>query len=152
MTIKFKCNCGKALKAEDQHAGKRATCPGCGAVLIVPRPSVPKVVAVNAVEENPSASSHLRRPSEQPRTTHSQMAKPHRAGGRSLKCLFGFHNWGGCRCRTCGREAEQETRLERMHMPNLREDTRRRTRLERLRVYRVRPEERFRAPLGGMQV
>ena len=38
MVITFKCSCGKAVKADEQNAGKRAKCPACGAVLTIPKP------------------------------------------------------------------------------------------------------------------
>jgi hypothetical protein len=34
--IEIKCQCGKVLKAPDSMAGKRAKCPACGTVLVVP--------------------------------------------------------------------------------------------------------------------
>ena len=37
MPISVKCgDCGKALKAPDALAGKKARCPDCGAVVAVP--------------------------------------------------------------------------------------------------------------------
>ena len=39
MSIQFNCRqCGKLLKAAPRHAGKKAKCSGCGAVLVVPSP------------------------------------------------------------------------------------------------------------------
>lgn len=35
ITVKC-CDCGKALKAPDALAGKKAKCPDCGAVVVVP--------------------------------------------------------------------------------------------------------------------
>ena len=38
MPISVKCtDCGKALKAPDELAGKKAKCPDCGAIVPVPR-------------------------------------------------------------------------------------------------------------------
>ena len=35
--IKFRCHhCGKDINAPDQHAGKKAKCPGCKEVLVIP--------------------------------------------------------------------------------------------------------------------
>ena len=39
MPISFGCDCGKRLKAKDEHAGRRTKCPGCGAILTVPDPA-----------------------------------------------------------------------------------------------------------------
>jgi predicted RNA-binding Zn-ribbon protein involved in translation (DUF1610 family) len=42
MPISVKCcDCGKALKAPDALAGKKAKCPDCGAVVAVPNPEGP---------------------------------------------------------------------------------------------------------------
>src|SRR5262245_6678944 len=38
MAITFSCQCGRTLKARDELAGKRATCPQCGNVLTIPEP------------------------------------------------------------------------------------------------------------------
>src|SRR5262245_48489907 len=39
MAISVTCTCGKQLKAKDEHAGKKAKCPLCGASLTVPVPT-----------------------------------------------------------------------------------------------------------------
>jgi hypothetical protein len=66
--IKFKCSqCGKEISAADEHAGRKAKCPGCQAIVQIPgaraapappkpppRPVVPAVDEVEeAVEEAP---------------------------------------------------------------------------------------------------
>jgi hypothetical protein len=33
--IRVVCNCGRAFKAEDRHAGRRTNCPECGAILTI---------------------------------------------------------------------------------------------------------------------
>ena len=33
--IRVVCDCGRAFKAEDRHAGKHTTCPVCGAALTI---------------------------------------------------------------------------------------------------------------------
>ncbi len=39
MTIQFSCEiCGKSLSTSDDKAGRKAKCPGCGEMLIVPHP------------------------------------------------------------------------------------------------------------------
>jgi len=40
MAISFACECGKALKARDELAGKKTKCPECGTILAIPRPEV----------------------------------------------------------------------------------------------------------------
>jgi hypothetical protein len=36
MVIAFACECGRILHARDEHVGKRAKCPACGRVAVVP--------------------------------------------------------------------------------------------------------------------
>lgn len=36
MPISFSCTCGKTLRANDEVAGKRVKCPGCGTAVVVP--------------------------------------------------------------------------------------------------------------------
>jgi RsiW-degrading membrane proteinase PrsW (M82 family) len=38
MAISFVCECGKVLRARDEVAGKKAKCPQCGTVLLIPEP------------------------------------------------------------------------------------------------------------------
>src|SRR5437867_1915965 len=35
------CNCGAPLQAQDEHAGRRIVCPGCGAETVVPGVAAP---------------------------------------------------------------------------------------------------------------
>ena len=48
MAIKFKCACGRVVKAPDGSVGKHGKCPACGAAVTVPELIVPQVV-----EEDP---------------------------------------------------------------------------------------------------
>lgn len=54
MPITFACPCGKQLKVGDEHAGKRAKCPACAAVLEVPtvEPSFPAPPPAPAANED----------------------------------------------------------------------------------------------------
>jgi hypothetical protein len=45
--ISVMCACGRRLKTEDRHAGKRTRCPNCGADAVFP---IPEPAAVGAVE------------------------------------------------------------------------------------------------------
>ena len=38
MSIELQCNCGKVLKARDEHAGRQARCPSCKQLLFIPAP------------------------------------------------------------------------------------------------------------------
>jgi predicted RNA-binding Zn-ribbon protein involved in translation (DUF1610 family) len=53
MTIQLTCSCGKRLRVPDNAAGKRAKCPACGKVGIVPSPVMAATVAGGA----PAASA-----------------------------------------------------------------------------------------------
>jgi hypothetical protein len=53
MTIDFACKCGKALRAQEDHAGKRVQCPQCGRVLLIPAPAVTSPVSRWEVHEGP---------------------------------------------------------------------------------------------------
>ena len=55
MPITVNCACGKVLRVADAHAGKRAKCPGCGAVLPVPEPGAFDDFEV--LDETPAAAS-----------------------------------------------------------------------------------------------
>jgi predicted nucleic acid-binding Zn-ribbon protein len=58
MAIRFNCaNCGKVVKAPDNAAGKRATCPSCGIMIFIPRPKSESEEAfgVSAVDEKEEA-------------------------------------------------------------------------------------------------
>lgn len=35
MAITIKCTCGKTLKVDEKHRGKKAKCPECGNTLLV---------------------------------------------------------------------------------------------------------------------
>jgi hypothetical protein len=39
MSIDFACKCGKQLRAQEDHAGKRVQCPGCGRIVEIPGPA-----------------------------------------------------------------------------------------------------------------
>lgn len=41
MPLSLKCDCGKVLNAREEHAGKRAKCPACGAFLTIPGKPLP---------------------------------------------------------------------------------------------------------------
>lgn len=56
MAIRFKCDCGKALKVADDLAGKQGKCPGCGSLI-----TVPYATAVEVVPE-PAVSPQIERP------------------------------------------------------------------------------------------
>lgn len=54
MPIPVRCACGKALNAPDALAGKKAKCPGCGAVLSIPA-AAPPAAKPSAPSPEPAA-------------------------------------------------------------------------------------------------
>ena len=48
MSITVECACGKRLKARNEDAGKKAKCPGCGAVVVIEEALVLEEVAPSA--------------------------------------------------------------------------------------------------------
>src|ERR1700761_2616715 len=40
MPIEFECGCGKKLTAKEEFVGRRLRCPGCQAVLTIPKSSL----------------------------------------------------------------------------------------------------------------
>ncbi len=45
MPIEFTCDCGKALKVPDEHAGKRGKCPACKNPVQIPAAPPPEIDA-----------------------------------------------------------------------------------------------------------
>jgi hypothetical protein len=39
MPIEVVCQCGRAFRAKEEHAGLRAKCPSCGGVIEIPKPA-----------------------------------------------------------------------------------------------------------------
>jgi hypothetical protein len=77
MSIKVKCPngaCGKVSVVKDEHAGKRAKCPGCGTPMTIPNGSgAPPASAIKTPSAAPKAAP-ARRPAPPP------MAEPEGAG------------------------------------------------------------------------
>lgn len=59
MPIDVRCKCGKTLEAKDEHAGKRAKCPKCGQVLIIPGTPWPTydVFISHSADDKPTADA-----------------------------------------------------------------------------------------------
>ncbi|MCI0704448.1 MAG: hypothetical protein L0241_25620 [Planctomycetia bacterium] len=53
MPITFNCTCGKTLRVPDEHAGRRAKCPACNAIVDIPGPDP----VFEIVEKPPATSS-----------------------------------------------------------------------------------------------
>lgn len=63
MPITFSCDCGRTLRVQDQFAGKKVKCPGCGGVATAPLAAAP---AFEVVEDEPPAKTPLVRPTAKP--------------------------------------------------------------------------------------
>ncbi len=55
MPIRFRCKCGKIVKVEEKYAGRHATCPNCGAQLVVPNASTLPEAGAPIAKPAPSA-------------------------------------------------------------------------------------------------
>lgn len=53
MPITFNCDCGKAFSVKDEYAGRRTSCPACGAALTVPAPAAGELSDVEVVNDDP---------------------------------------------------------------------------------------------------
>ena len=87
MPIQVSCNCGRSLRVKDELAGRKVRCPGCEAVLPVPKPSVdPEEEALNLLlsegpEDRPARSRapdpvEREEEEERPRARAPQMPRP----------------------------------------------------------------------------
>jgi hypothetical protein len=57
--IEVKCGkCGKGLKAPDSMAGKKAKCPGCGSIVVVPQP-MEEILDAEIIEPTPAPTTDL---------------------------------------------------------------------------------------------
>lgn len=71
--ITFACECGKALRVADEHAGKRSKCPACATPLVVP-----KVSAAAGTASSPAASTRVASATTTPRKPVAPAAAPAR--------------------------------------------------------------------------
>jgi hypothetical protein len=69
--ISVMCACGKRLKTEDRHAGKRTRCPNCGTDAVFPNP---EPAAVGAVEREVAFVELDGFPTEAPPVPHAKPA------------------------------------------------------------------------------
>ena len=57
MPISVQCKCGKTLKVDEKHRGKKAKCPACGNVLVVEEKEAEAKTAVQAKEPKKKKSA-----------------------------------------------------------------------------------------------
>jgi DNA-directed RNA polymerase subunit RPC12/RpoP len=51
MAISFACDCGRKLRAKDEHSGKKVKCPDCGATITIPAVEPLPVLAAPLVNQ-----------------------------------------------------------------------------------------------------
>jgi RsiW-degrading membrane proteinase PrsW (M82 family) len=73
MAIEFTCTCGKSLHAPDGTEGRRARCPKCGMIVIVP---APEVYELSPAESSVTARPAAVMPSAPPAPVVSRQAAP----------------------------------------------------------------------------
>jgi protease PrsW len=68
MPIQFSCACGQRFRVQETAAGKRAKCPKCGNIVVVPQPAVPDAAASDEIADRSSPPSRANTvpPSAQP--------------------------------------------------------------------------------------
>ena len=58
VVMEFSCECGRVLRADETHVGRRSTCPACGREVIVPDEDLPLTAPVPSVPVPPPAPVH----------------------------------------------------------------------------------------------
>jgi DNA-directed RNA polymerase subunit M/transcription elongation factor TFIIS len=77
MAIQFSCQCGKVLKAAEEHAGKRAKCGGCGQTVHIPHPKQHPVKAATPIPvAQPVVKTPIAKPVAQPVARPAKMTTP----------------------------------------------------------------------------
>ena len=111
MTITFHCECGKQLRAKEEHAGKRAKCPSCGKPVAVPSKQSPasadseQSARPTSRDETRTSSSSTKAAPRKPRRPAKRKATPPARsrlpiwviGAVAVLLLAGaaFFYWGG---------------------------------------------------------
>ena len=86
MVVAVKCACGKGLKLNETHAGKRVKCPACSQILRVPSPQT-SAAPHQATGRNLQHSQTA----QQANSRNTPASKPGwQAGGNSLLAAVGF--------------------------------------------------------------
>ena len=123
MPIAFNCTCGKTLRVPDTSAGKRAKCPACGAIGLVPEPEPefevvdePPVRARHA--EAPSALPELPNPKPKPKPKPSEGEDEEESDGNGA--TYGLADNDGGSAPGTSRSAGGRTSGKRGGLPNFR--------------------------------
>jgi len=76
-TLRFQCSCGRAIQTDEKNAGRKAKCPACGVVLVIP--GVVQQISVKPSQEPPGDTGSESTPQ------HSLEVALARIGGRFTK-------------------------------------------------------------------
>jgi hypothetical protein len=78
MVIRFTCDCGRAIQAREEHAGRPGRCPACGVVLTIPSHDEPPGGESDGVRPAalPAEDEPAEEPAELPRFPASPGAPP----------------------------------------------------------------------------
>jgi DNA-directed RNA polymerase subunit RPC12/RpoP len=88
--IRFSCpNCGKHLKAPDEGAGQKVSCPGCSRRLLIPPP---------VLQQNKTVLGQI-----MPDTGTRRAASAPQAGTIDVTCLITNRLPGDATCVRCSR-------------------------------------------------
>jgi hypothetical protein len=95
MPIRFACSCGRTLRVPEQHAGKSAKCPACGAVVKVPEPVEDHgLEVVEAAEEEGQAPAPPEVQPVEPATADDTGSKEARTKAKKKKKRRRVHEEG----------------------------------------------------------
>lgn len=93
MTISLQCACGKKLRVDESHAGRRVRCPACAAVIPIP----PSAGPATPVDEKLSAPGHTKNDVTAGSADAGQLTSPASSAQPlvrlRLRCAGGFY-WG----------------------------------------------------------
>jgi hypothetical protein len=95
MTIRFTCDCGKLLQAQEEHAGRLTRCPACGRELSIPQAdeaSQPSAVPLSPlpVREDISPPARTRDEREEEDRPRPQGGSPRTSGKATAALILGL--------------------------------------------------------------
>jgi hypothetical protein len=115
MAIEFACQCGKKLRAGEEHAGRRARCNHCGQVSVIPAPKMKTLESAAPADlpslddllaeqfpPHPSSSGLIARSPITAPITSTAPAAPVAPGGRSCPSCRSAISAEAVLCVQCG--------------------------------------------------
>jgi len=82
MSILLSCRCGKKLRVKDDLAGKKVKCPGCAAIVPVPKAAPPDTAEEEPIEPEPAPQPKKETGSARTEETCAFWVSPHALGGQ----------------------------------------------------------------------